>query len=198
MPKLIFTLLLLSGFAHAGAIEQLNRFIQTKTLSSTFSQTNVTGKKTQTSKGQLAISRPDRFRWEYQQPDPQIIVGDGQSLWIYDEDLNQVSQKNQKSTLGDTPAALLAGNNTVSKFYTLTEKPNRQGLEWLEAKPKTQDQGFATIRMGFADGDLKAMELTDFTGQQTSISFGSWNKAPVFSPKQFEFTPPKGADILRD
>lgn len=198
MPKLIFTLLLLSGFAHAGAIEQLNRFIQTKTLSSTFSQTNVTGKKTQTSKGQLAISRPDRFRWEYQQPDPQIIVGDSQSLWIYDEDLNQVSQKNQKSTLGDTPAALLAGNNTVSKFYTLTEKPNRQGLEWLEAKPKTQDQGFATIRMGFADGDLKAMELTDFTGQQTSISFGSWNKAPVFSPKQFEFTPPKGADILRD
>lgn len=198
MPKLIFTLLLLSGFAHAGAIEQLNRFIQTKTLSSTFSQTNVTGKKTQTSKGQLAISRPDRFRWEYQQPDPQIIVGDGQYLWIYDEDLNQVSQKNQKSTLGDTPAALLAGNNTVSKFYTLTEKPNRQGLEWLEAKPKTQDQGFATIRMGFADGDLKAMELTDFTGQQTSISFGSWNKAPVFSPKQFEFTPPKGADILRD
>lgn len=198
MPKLIFTLLLLSGFAHAGAIEQLNRFIQTKTLSSTFSQTNVTGKKTQNSKGQLAISRPDRFRWEYQQPDPQIIVGDGQYLWIYDEDLNQVSQKNQKSTLGDTPAALLAGNNTVSKFYTLTEKPNRQGLEWLEAKPKTQDQGFATIRMGFADGDLKAMELTDFTGQQTSISFGSWNKAPVFSPKQFEFTPPKGADILRD
>lgn len=198
MPKLIFTLLLLSGFAHAGAIEQLNRFIQTKTLSSTFSQTNVTGKKTQTSKGQLAISRPDRFRWEYQQPDPQIIVGDGQYLWIYDGDLNQVSQKNQKSTLGDTPAALLAGNNTVSKFYTLTEKPNRQGLEWLEAKPKTQDQGFATIRMGFADGDLKAMELTDFTGQQTSITFGSWNKAPVFSPKQFEFTPPKGADILRD
>lgn len=198
MPKLIFTLLLLSGFAHAGAIEQLNRFIQTKTLSSTFSQTNVTGKKTQTSKGQLAISRPDRFRWEYQQPDPQIIVGDGQYLWIYDEDLNQVSQKNQKATLGDTPAALLAGNNTVSKFYTLTEKPNRLGLEWLEAKPKTQDQGFATIRMGFADGDLKAMELTDFTGQQTSISFGSWNKAPAFSPKQFEFTPPKGADILRD
>lgn len=198
MPKLIFTLLLLSGFAHAGAIEQLNRFIQTKTLSSTFSQTNVTGKKTQTSKGQLAISRPDRFRWEYQQPDPQIIVGDGQYLWIYDEDLNQVSQKNQKATLGDTPAALLAGNNTVSKFYTLTEKPNRQGLEWLEAKPKTQDQGFATIRMGFAEGDLKAMELTDFTGQQTSISFGSWNKAPAFSPKQFEFTPPKGADILRD
>lgn len=198
MPKLIFTLLLLSGFAHAGAIEQLNRFIQTKTLSSTFSQTNVTGKKTQTSKGQLAISRPDRFRWEYQQPDPQIIVGDGQYLWIYDEDLNQVSQKNQKATLGDTPAALLAGNNTVSKFYTLSEKPNRQGLEWLEAKPKTQDQGFATIRMGFADGDLKAMELTDFTGQQTSISFGSWNKAPAFSPKQFEFTPPKGADILRD
>lgn len=198
MPKLIFTLLLLSGFAHAGAIEQLNRFIQTKNLSSTFSQTNVTGKKTQTSKGQLAISRPDRFRWEYQQPDPQIIVGDGQYLWIYDEDLNQVSQKNQKATLGDTPAALLAGNNTVSKFYTLTEKPNRQGLEWLEAKPKTQDQGFATIRMGFAEGDLKAMELTDFTGQQTSISFGSWNKAPAFSPKQFEFTPPKGADILRD
>lgn len=198
MPKLIFTLLLLSGFAHAGAIEQLNRFIQTKTLSSTFSQTNVTGKKTQTSKGQLAISRPDRFRWEYQQPDPQIIVGDGQYLWIYDEDLNQVSQKNQKATLGDTPAALLAGNNTVSKFYTLSEKPNRQGLEWLEAKPKSQDQGFATIRMGFADGDLKAMELTDFTGQQTSISFGSWNKAPAFSPKQFEFTPPKGADILRD
>lgn len=198
MSKLFFALLLVSGLAQAGAVEQLNRFIQTKTLSTSFAQTNVTGKKTINSKGVLSISRPNQFRWEYHQPDPQLIVGDGKNLWIFDQDLNQVSIKNQKATLGSTPAAILAGNNTVSQFYNITEKGSNKGLEWLEAKPKSQDQSFASIRMGFADGDLKAMELTDFTGQITTIQFNEWKKNVAFAAKEFEFTPPQGADILRE
>lgn len=199
MPKsAALTLFLLSSLAQAGAIEQLERFIQTKTLTSGFTQTTAVRGKNQSSSGQLAISRPDRFRWQYEQPEPQLIVGDGQQLWIYDQDLNQVSVKNQKAVLGETPAALLAGTNSVNRFYTLSEKGKRNGLDWLEAKPKSKDQGFATIRMGFSSGELKTMELTDFTGQSTRIDFTNWNKNPNLAANQFQFTPPKGADVLRE
>lgn len=198
MSKLALTLILVSGLAHGGAIEQLNRFLQTRTLSSSFVQSTTVSSKVQHSSGQLSISRPDRFRWEYTKPEPQLILGDGQKLWIYDMDLNQVSVKDQRAALGETPAALLAGSGAVNRFYTLTEKGNDQGLEWLEAQPKSREQGYAAIRMGFGGNDLKIMQLTDFTGQITHIEFSNWKKNPTLAAAQFEFVPPQGADVLRD
>lgn len=198
LVPLAFIYTLCSTPAVAGALEQLQSFVQTRTLTSQFVQTNTVRGKKQTSSGQLAISRPDRFRWEYLRPEPQLIVGDGVSLWIYDADLNQVSVRDQKQSLGETPAALLAGTTAVSRYYSLVDQGNRDGLDWLQATPRSGGQSYSTIRMAFSGNELKIMELMDFTGQTTRIEFSGWKKNPAVSPNQFTFTPPAGADVLRD
>lgn len=189
---------LCSAASLAGAIDQLQSFVQTRTLSSQFVQTSTVRGKKQTSSGQLAISRPDRFRWEYQRPEPQLIVGDGTQLWVYDPDLNQVSVRNQQQSLGESPAALLAGSAAVSRFYSLADQGKRDGLDWLEATPRNGGQSYSAIRMGFAGNELKVMELTDFSGQTTRIEFSGWKKNQTINAAHFTFVPPAGADVLRD
>lgn len=182
----------------AGALQQLQRFVQSRSASADFSQSTLVRNKVQHSSGHLAISRPDRFRWEYRQPEPQFIIGDGQQLWIYDVDLNQVTVKNQKATLGDSPAALLAGNGDVSRWYALSEQGSKDGLDWLQARPLSRETGYANVRLAFAADELKVMELTDFTGQTTRIEFSAWKKNANLPDSLFNFKPPKGADVLSD
>ena len=200
MRTLVFSALLaLCSVVHAGAREQFDHFVsQTQTLSADFTQTASGNGKVQTAHGTMQLARPNRFRWEYLQPEPQLIVGDGKQIWIYDSDLKQVSVKSQKAALGDSPAALLAGTSEVDHFYTLTEGGSKNGLDWLNADAKAKDQGYAQVRMGFAGGELKVMELTDFTGQLTHIEFSSLKKNPALNKDVFTFTPPAGVDVLRD
>jgi outer membrane lipoprotein carrier protein len=156
-----------------------------------------TGKLVQDSKGTFAFLRPGRFRWTYAKPQ-QVIVGDGDRVWIHDADLNQVTVRKVARMLGSTPAALLAGASDIDKAFDLKEAGEKDGLEWLEARPKEKEAGFERIRLGLATGGVEAMELVDHFGQTTMLRFSNVQRNPQIEPGTFRFSPPKGADVLGD
>lgn len=154
------------------------------------------GRMVQETSGTLAFSRPGRFRWTYVKPYAQLIVGDGTRVWIYDEDLQQVTVRKVDQALTSTPAALLAGNNDAMRAFDLAERGAKDGLEWVEAVPREKEGGFERVRMGFGAGGLEVMELFDSFGQQTVLRFRALARNPRLDPALFRFTPPKGADVI--
>ncbi len=152
----------------------------------------------QESRGALAFSRPGKFRWNYVKPYAQLIVGDGSRVWIYDEDLKQVTVRKLDDALGSTPAALLAGNNEAMRAFRLSDKGAKDGLEWLEAVPREKEGNFEKIRMGFGSMGLEVMELLDSFGQTTVLRFESLEHNPKLDPGLFRFAPPQGADVIGD
>jgi outer membrane lipoprotein carrier protein len=117
-------------------------------------------------------------------------------VWIYDRDLNQVTVRKLTAALGSTPAALLAGSSEIEKAFELSEGGSRDGLEWLEAKPREKEAGFERVRMGFGADGVQAMELTDHFGQTTRLRFFELARNPKVDPGEFRFKPPPGADVL--
>ena len=195
--------LLLASAAHAGAVDKLRHFLDTtKTLRAGFTQIVVAknGKKPQQSLGSVMLSRPGKFRWQVEQPYEQLLVGDGEKVWIYDPDLRQVTVKKVDAALGSTPAALLVGDssgkNTLDKNFSLREAGEREGFEWVEAIPKSQDSGFEKLQLGFEGNNLKAMELSDNFGQTTSLVFKRLETNPALASSLFRFTPPTGVDVI--
>ncbi len=187
--------------ARASSLERFSDFIsQTLTARGQFEQKifDQNRKLLQQSSGVLAFSRPGKFRWSYVKPYAQLIVGDGSRVWIYDEDLKQVTVKKLDQALGSTPAALLAGNNEAMRVFKLSDKGAKDGLEWLEALPRDKDGGFERIRMGFGSSRLEVMELVDSFDQTTVLKFGSLERNPKLDPGLFRFSPPKGADVIGD
>ena len=185
--------------AHAGAIDKLRQFLDgTKTLRAEFTQMVVAknGKKSQQSTGVMSFSRPGKFRWQIEKPYSQLLVGDGQKVWIYDQDLRQVTVKKVDAALGSTPAALLVGSNALEKNFTLAEAGTREGLDWVEAIPKSPDSGFEKLQLGFEGNELKGMQLQDNFGQTTSLAFSRIEHNPSIAATQFRFTPPAGVDVI--
>ena len=185
--------------AEAGALDQLHQFLQnTRTLKAEFAQTVIgkNGRKPQQSSGLVAISRPGKLRWEIVKPYPQLVVGDGDKIWIYDPELQQVTVRKAGQAISGSPAALLSGNNDLEKNFTLKEAGEAEGMLWLEATPKNGDSGFDKVRLGFAGSDLKAMELQDSFGQTTLIRFSKVERNPALSAGTFKFTPPAGVDVV--
>jgi outer membrane lipoprotein carrier protein len=194
-------LLTLTAPALADAKARLEAFIEgTKGLKANFTQTVVdrTGRKTSEASGNLFFSRPGKFRWVYSKPYAQLIVGDGKKLWIHDEDLDQVTVRKLDQALGDSPAALLAGDNNIAKLFNLKDAGVKDGIEWLEATPKSKEGSFEKVRMGFKGDDLQAMELKDNFGQTTLLRFSNLQRNPALGTSLFRFTPPKGADVIGD
>lgn len=194
-------LLVSATWANAASTDRLKTFVeQTRSASADFSQTVVDrgGKKIQQASGSLQFSRPGKFRWMYDTPYEQLIVGDGTKLWIFDKDLNQVTARKLDDALGASPAALLAGDNAIEKNFDLKNAAAKDGLEWLEATPKSNESTFERIRMGFKGADLDTMELKDQFGQLTVIRFTDLKRNPALSPDLFTFTPPQGADVIGD
>jgi outer membrane lipoprotein carrier protein len=186
-------------FAEAAALDRLNQFMNaTQTASGTFDQQiyNRDRKLVQESRGTLAFSRPGKFRWTYSKPYSQLIVGDGARVWVYDEDLNQVTVRRIDQALGTTPAALLAGSNDALRAFELRDQGAKEGLEWVEAIPRDKETNFERIRMGFSAGGLERMELVDTFGQTTVLRFSGLQRNPRIDPSLFRFTPPKGADVV--
>lgn len=201
MRYLLIFLLWLSGAANASSLDTLKAFLdQTTSAKARFAQMvlDKNMKQLQQATGTMQFSRPGKFRWEYNKPYEQTIVGDGTKLWIYDKDLNQVTVRKLDRALGSSPAALLAGSNEIERNYTLTNLGNQEGLDWLEAVPKTKDTAFERIRLGFSKKGLEAMELHDQFGQVTVIKFADVERNLKLSPKIFEFAPPKGADVITE
>ena len=187
--------------APAAGIDRLNQFMSgTLTATGEFEQRiyNRERKLTQESRGSLAFSRPGKFRWTYSKPYSQLIVGDGTRVWVYDEDLNQVTVRRLDQALGATPAALLAGANDALKAFVLKDEGAKEGLEWVEAVPREKESTFERIRIGFGFSGLERMELTDAFGQTTVLRFTGLQRNPRVDPALFRFTPPKGADVVGD
>ena len=202
MRSLLFAVLLFSFTgAQAAAIERFKAFAKaTQTARGSFEQKvyDRDRRPTQESKGSFVFNRPGKFRWVYDKPVDQVIVGDGERVWIYDRGLAQVTVRKLARALGSTPAALLAGSTDVEKAFELAEAGAKDGLEWLEAKPKDREAGFEKIRMGFDAKGLQMMELTDNFGQTTILRFTRLEPNAKVDAKEFRFEPPKGADVLGD
>jgi outer membrane lipoprotein carrier protein len=197
----IAILLLIPALAFGATVESLKALLNdTTTAKGRFAQTvfDKNKKALQQASGTLEFSRPGKFRWEYNKPYEQTIVGDGTRVWIYDKDLNQVTARKVDRALGASPAALLAGSNEIEKSYALQAVGSEGGLDWLEATPKTQDTAFERIRLGFGKTGLEAMELRDQFGQMTVIRFSDLQRNVKIPPEVFNFTPPKGAAVISE
>jgi len=202
--KFLFSLLIcLPLLAQASALEQFKAFVAgTKSARGEFTQRMVKeegGKMrvSSTANGVFLFARPGKFIWTYQKPYEQILQADGEKLFIYDKDLNQVTIKILGNAIGTSPAAILFGSNDLEKNFTLSEGGLREGIEWLQAIPKAKDTSFEKIGIGLKDGVPVAMELRDSFGQISLLSFTKFEKNPSLPANQFHFTLPKGADVLQ-
>lgn len=156
--------------------------------------------RSKTSSGVFEFQRPDRFRFDYQRPFEQTIVADGKNLWLYDKDLNQVTQRSQVEVLGNTPAALIAGSADLAamrQVFNLADAPEADGLSWVLATPRTRDGTLQSIRLGFQGGQLAVLDVLDSFGQRSVLRFGLLNSQPGFKSGHFQFQPPAGADVIK-
>jgi outer membrane lipoprotein carrier protein len=195
---------LFAGAAQASALAQFKAFATgTKAAKGEFTQSQVkkadgSGKVSAPSSGTFVFARPGKFIWNYVKPYEQLLQADGEKLFIYDKDLNQVTVKKLGDALGSSPAAILFGSNDLEKNFTLTEAGTRGGLEWLQATPKAKDTTFEQIRIGLRNGTPEAMELSDTFGQVSLLSFNKFQKNPSMAKQQFKFVIPKGADVFNN
>ena len=195
----LFVLGLAAGVVDAATLERLHAFVsETQTARADFMQivTDRNGRIVQRASGKFAIARPGRFRWSVEKPYEQLLVGDGERVWIYDPDLNQVVVRRSDRALGSTPAALLAGKEDVERAFEWRDLPPANGLDWLGATPKDKESSFSEIRLGFDSSGLAALEVTDNFGQRTLISLLHMERNPKLAPDLFKFFPPKGADVI--
>jgi outer membrane lipoprotein carrier protein len=189
---------LASVAVRADAVDTLKDFVrEVKTGHAAFTQvvTSPDGAKKKTSSGTFEFARPNRFRFSYAKPFEQVIVADGQKVWIYDADLNQVSARKLSQALGATPAALLAGGSLESDF-DLSSLPAKDGLEWAQATPKAKDGAFQSVRIGFRGKALSAVEITDSFGQRSLLTFSKMVANAPVAAESFKFVVPKGADVI--
>lgn len=191
-------LCLTTGVAWADSVVDLKSWLrETRTLKADFAQTSVGGIGGGKSQGTMAISRPGKFRWSITKPYTQLMVGDGSRIWLYDPELKQVIVRPSQKALGGTPAALLAGDNEADQRFTFKADGEHAGAEWVIAEPKQNDTGFVRIRIGLAGNELKGMVLEDSFGQTTTLVFTNVVRNGDAPASLFRFTPPAGADILK-
>jgi outer membrane lipoprotein carrier protein len=192
---------LAAATAFAGGLDDFLAFNSaTKTATARFEQQvfDRAGKTVESASGTFAFARPGKFRWTYDKPHKQVLVGDGSRLWIHDPDLNQVTVKRMEGAISSTPAALLAGKDDITTLFTLKDAGSADGLAWVEASPKAQDTGFERVRLGLKGKSLAAMELHDQLGGRTRLTFVDMKANATVPPQSFVFTPPQGADVIED
>lgn len=202
-----------AGLAGAGGLKSLEVFVKTvNTGRAEFTQVVTAPAKagqaprSKTSTGTFEFARPNRFKFVYKKPFEQSIVADGQTLWLYDVDLNQVTARQQSKVLGSTPAALIAAApdlRALQADFTLTDAPDQDGLQWVTATPKSKDGQLQTVRVGFRDAaaapgsTLEVLEILDSFGQRSVLTFKQFQANPALPVSAFAFKPPAGADVIR-
>jgi outer membrane lipoprotein carrier protein len=211
MNKTLLTTLLtacLAAPAWADGLQELEVFLrEVRSAQAGFTQVvtapkraGETAARSKTSSGRFEFLRPGRFRFEYTKPFPQTIVADGQTLWLYDADLNQVTARAQKDALGSTPAVLIASGTdlkALGEWFDLQAAAAQDGLEWVEARPKSRDGQLQSVRVGFKAGQLAVLEIADSLGQRSVLTFSQWQANAPLKADQFAFKPPAGASVLR-
>lgn len=205
----IAALLLLTLWAHmtlaasdpAAGRQKVEGFLQgLQSLQAQFKQTLIdrNGQTVEEANGTLAIRRPDRFRWDYREPNEQVIVADGARIWLYDADLEQVTVRKLDDTLSATPAMLLSGQGNLQDNFNVTQTTQEGGVYWVRMQPKRDDTDFKWVRLGFDGATLKFMQLADKLGQTTNLEFAQLERNPTLDPSRFTFTVPPGADVIGD
>lgn len=209
MPR--FALLLCSllafgpGAAVAGTddpgLQRLRNFLTgVTTLRADFRQRVIDSRQqlVEDSAGRVLMQRPGRFRWDYQQPHARAIVADGQKLWLYEADLEQVIIRQLEDGIGDTPAALLTGRQDVLERFTISKSWQADGIQWVALAPKAADADFAAVRLAFDGPKLVNLELDDRLGQQTRLDFSRVELNPRLDDRSFRFDIPPGVDVIED
>ena len=209
MKQLIATILIASSaqLASADGLQSLEAFMSgTQAGRAEFTQVVTSpardgkAERSKTSTGTFEFQRPGRFKFVYLKPFEQTIVADGKTLWLYDVDLNQVTQRAQAQALGTTPAALLTSAPDLKALradFTLESAPAQDGLEWVLATPKAKDGQLQSVRVGFEGNQLAALDILDSFGQRSLIRFTGLQANPALPATAFQFKPPAGADVVR-
>lgn len=182
-----------------GGVESLRRFFSgVQTVQARFTQVvlDESLNAIQESSGNLWIDRPDKFRWDYDAPFKQEIVGDGLRIWVYDKELEQVTVRPLAGGLGYTPAVLLAGRGKLEDNFAIKPLGSQGNLEWAQLIPKNKDGGFESIRLGFEQGKLRVLEMLDGFGNTTRVTLQAPKENVKIDPAKFQFTPPKGVDVV--
>jgi outer membrane lipoprotein carrier protein len=211
----VFLLIASATGVSAGGLKSLENFVRTvKTGQADFSQVVTSpardgqAPRVKTSSGRFEFSRPNRFRFDYAKPFVQTIVADGQTLWLHDVDLNQVTARKQAAVLGATPAALIAAAADVQALqadFVLADAPDKDGLQWVLATPKSRDGQLQSVRVGFRAGGeptmptttLEVLEILDSFGQRSVLTFGRFKVNLALPAKAFDFELPLGVDLIR-
>jgi len=193
--------------ASAGGLESLEAFVKNaKSGRAEFTQTVTSPPKEgqtvreKVSTGTFEFQRPGKFRFDYKKPFVQNIVADGETLWLFDADLNQVTQRKQAQALGSTPAALIASAPNLKALqadFALESAPERDGLQWVKATPKSRDGQLQSVQIGFQGDSLAALEILDSFGQKSVLKFSQVEVNPSLPASTFQFKPPPGADVVR-
>ena len=193
---------LVTSTAFAGARDELKSFTTgLKWLDGQFTQQvhDGNGKLKETSSGQVSLSAPRLFRWEYTKPYPQLIVTDGSKVWIYDPDLQQVTVREQGAEEQNTPLSALIDPGKLDQQFNVKEAGTADGLQWLALTPKNGGEAsFESARLGFGKEGLARMEVKDAVGQRTTLSFSGWKRNPAFASGTFKYAPGKGVDVIGD
>ena len=185
----------------SASVDPLNNFFsEVRTLHAAFHQSVLTEdlQSIDESAGELWLSRPGRFRWNYGSPLEQVVVADGRQLWVYDPGLEQAVVRNQDEVLGDTPAGLLAGNIDPSLSYLVEALGNQEGIDWIAIYPKKADAAFAQIQFGFESGSLRMLQMLDPFQQITRIRFSDVEVNLSVPSGKFSLVLPEGTDIIRE
>ena len=196
-----------AAWAHASGLDSLEQFVKTaKTGHAEFSQVVTAPAKdgksarSKTSSGTFEFARPNRFRFVYRKPFEQTIVADGQTLWLYDVDLNQVTSRKQSAALASSPAAVIASAPDLKALQTdfnLSAAPDKDGLEWVQAAPKSKDGLLQSVRVGFKGTELSVLEIVDSFGQRSVMTFSAMRTNAPLDAAAFQFKPPAGADLIQ-
>lgn len=199
----LFFLLLASTltFANDAARLRLDAFAKgIDAISGTFEQrvADPNGGAGKTSSGTLALKAPRQFRWETKAPYQQLIVADGDNVWIYDPDLGQVTVRAQGSEEAQSPLTVLTDLSQLDRHFTTSEQGEREGLSWLRLQSKDKEPQFNFCELGLSTTGLERMHFEDTLGNHTEIHFSLWQRNPKLAPDAFKFSPPKGIDIIGD
>lgn len=200
-PMLLLAMVCLPALSQAeqSATDKLTAFVSdVQSFQAKFEQTvlDAGGELIEQAEGDFMLSRPGKFRWNYSTPFPQQIVADGERIWFYDEDLEQITVQSQDKALADTPAGLLSGRTLPEAEYNMTNLNSNDGLKWVELTPKEDDANYQTIRIGFNSLGLQQMVMRDAFDQMTRLRFSQVSINPNLAAERFIFTPPEGVDVV--
>ena len=184
----------------ASAQEQLKSFVATVTSATgSFSQYTVNnqGRTQPAQTGVFSFQRPGKFKWAVQKPYEQLVISDGRTVFQFDPDLAQVTERKVDAAIGTSPAAILFGSGSLEQSFDVSALPSKDGVEWLRAKPRTADAGFSRVDIGMKDNLPVRVELLDSFGQTTRVDLSAIAPNPTLADKEFQFTAPKGVDVVK-